>query len=876
MMKKLFFIFFLLSGIGELHAAVFTVTSNGDSDGGTLREAITLANANGTLAKDYIYFNLPGNSLGDITIALQTELPILTSNIVIDGTTQPFSVLGDPNIKISLIRVATNYFNGLRLDNANDIEIYGLSFSNFKSDPLGAIDDKKAGIFLYSSSNVIIGAPNKPNCFGGNYAGVLSPFVIPRAAVQNVKISSNIFGLAENGIGVQSNEIGIDLSFLTNSIIGGDTPEEGNLITSNTKNGIALGGADGNIKISNNVIGLVKTLASTVPSAVANGVYVNGDNCVPIIANNVIGGQAKGIMIDYVNGGFVVSNNKIGTGLLGTENFGNSIGVHVNFCNKGLIGGNATSGNAIANNKTAVLIEISYPISILGNSLYCNNVAVTFKNLPAGKSVTQPRITSITINEVSGTYLPNSKIELFYTDSCPDCQGKTWFATVLTDASGGWSYTGTIAGKVTSMGTNPDGATSTFSKPLIVNQSAVITGVVCGQTTGSIAIDVFDASVFQWYNSANQLVGSSRVLTNVGAGTYYLKAGQLGACDVVSDNFVIDASSNGINDLQKVIANASCGLSNGSITKITVANNLTRTWYNSSGQVVGTADDLINVPAGTYYFKAGSGSCEVVSNNYKVDNINTVYKAKTVEVTPATCNNNNGGINIIGYETEKPDGFEWFDSQGTKVGVAESLANVSAGKYTLVAHGNNGCTNTVGEFEVLKAPLPSIDYTMLQRFVSCDGKTIGTLGIAVNGMTGPYRYKWLDENNSVVSEQLNLTGVVPGVYLLEVTDKYGCTINGQPLNFKDLAGAALNVPNTFTPNGDGINDTWQIKGAMYYPYAEFSLYNRNGSRVFYAKGYNTPFNGTFNGKTLPAGVYYYVIDLKTDCDKLSGSLTIIR
>ncbi|RZJ20346.1 MAG: hypothetical protein EON51_15360, partial [Acinetobacter sp.] len=486
-MKKTILLLFLTLIANHIYAAFFTVTSNADNGTGTLREAITLANDNGVTTKDYIYFNIIASEAKDITIALQTELPILTSNVVIDGTTQPSSFLSNPNIKINIIKAVTTFFSALRLDNANNIEIYGLKFSNFNSDPLGAIEDKKAGIFLYNTSDVIIGAPGKPNCFVGNSAGILSPFVIPRFDIDNIKISSNIFGLAENGLTTNANETGIDISFLRNSVIGGDSEAEGNLITANAKNGIALGGATGNVKISNNVIGLNKSLTNVLPSTKANGIYVNGEGAVPLITHNIISGQLQGVLIDYANGGFVISGNKIGTGPLGTENFGNETGIHVNFCNKGIIGGNTIAdGNNIAYNKTGVLIEIAYPISMLKNSFYCNNTAaVTFKSIPEGKIITQSRIRNITTTNVSGNYLPNSKVELFYTDSCPDCQGKTWFATLPTDANGNWTYNGPVTGKVTSMGTNSDGATSTFSKPLINNSSAAITGVVCGETTGS-------------------------------------------------------------------------------------------------------------------------------------------------------------------------------------------------------------------------------------------------------------------------------------------------------------------------------------------------------------------------------------------------------
>lgn len=875
-MKRIVIFLCLLFHSVLLKAETFIVTSNADSGTGSLRAAIDAANANGIIGTDFINFNLIGSTRTDVSISLTTELPILTSNIVIDGTTQPSALLGNPNIRVAIIRVSSTFFNGLRLDNASLIEIYGLSFSNFKADPLGDVDDKKAGVFLYNSRDIVIGDPLKPNCFSNSYAGILAPFVIPRLDNVNIKISSNIFGLGENGINAQPNDSGIDISFLNNSTIGGDTPLEGNLLGANTRAGIALAGAAEQINVTNNRVGL-NINGTQVVSSAATGIYVNGESAAPLIKNNIVAGQLKGLYVYFANGGFKLEGNAIGTGLLRTENFSNNIGVHIHLCNKGIIGGDLVAqGNKIVYNKTAVFLEIAYPISILKNSFFCNDVAITYKDLPNGKFVTQSRISNITTTLVSGQYLPNSKIELFYTDDCIDCQGKTWFATVLTDGSGNWIYNGPVTGKVTSMGTNTDGATASFSKPLLINESAVITGVICGQTTGSISLDVYDASSFEWYNSANQLISTSRMLTGVGFGTYYLRAGQKGACDVISQKFTISSANNGINDLQKVITNSSCGLANGSITNISVANNLARTWYNSLGQVVSNADNLLNVNAGTYYFKVGTGSCEVVSANYVIGNNVVTFKARTVNQFPETCSNSNGSVNITAYETEKPDRFEWFDEQGNIISTAENLRNQPAGRYKLIAYGNNGCTNTVGEFEILTSQLPTLDYSSFQQYISCDGKTISTSGLMVNGTSAPYTYKWQDDAGNIIATMLNITGVQKGRYTLSVIDKNGCILVGQTIDFNELISSSLELPNAISPNGDGINDYWEIKGVQNYPLGEFSVFSRDGNRVYYSIGYTKPFDGLYNGGMLPIGVYYYVIDLKTDCGVQSGSLTILR
>lgn len=876
-MKKLLILFFLFTVAGQIKAAIFTITSNANAGTGSLREAITLANANGVAATDYIYFNLPGSTLTDVTIALETELPVLTSNLVIDATTQPFSALSNPNIRVSLIRVVTDYFSGLRLDNSSNVEIYGILFSNFKADPLGPIAEKKGGIYLLNTSNAIIGAPNKPNCFSGNYAGILSPFVIPRADVQNIKISSNIFGLSENGLNPTPNESGIDMSFLKNSIIGGDTPEEGNLIASNTRNGIALGGADGEIKIENNTIGLDKN-GTLKPSIAANGIYVNGATSKPFLSKNIIGGQLQGILLDYVNSGFVIAANKIGTGVLGTENWSNGTGIHINFSLSGTIGGsNITDQNQIAYNKLAILIEISYPVSILKNSLYCNETAVSFKNIPVGKEITYSKIGNITALGASGIYLPDARVELFYTDSCPDCEGKIWLATIPTDATGAWAYNGLLTGKITSMGTNADGATSGFSKPVIDDSGVLNPGIFCGETNGSITnLNVYDASVFNWYNASGQLVGTSKDLEHVAAGIYYLKAGQLGACDVTSANYEIKATGKEIDDKNKVISDESCGASNGSIRNITVANHLAKTWYNVAGNVVSNNEDLINVPAGGYYFKAGSGACEVTSPVYPIKNVLKNYNAKDFEIIKASCGLGNGSINIKTYQSDVPVQFSWTDASGNVVGLQEDLVAVFPGTYTLSASDGLSCVGVVGSFTIEEATLPVINFTNLKTFISCDGKTVSISGVDIVGTTQPYTYHWIDENDSVVANDLVFKEIKPGKFQLLVKDRYGCEVSSSVLDLTKLENRILQVPNSITPNGDGVNDTWKIPGVENYPNAEFYVFNRLGNQLFYSKGYAKEFDGTYNGKPLSVGVYYFLIDLKTDCGRISGSLTILK
>jgi gliding motility-associated-like protein len=84
------------------------------------------------------------------------------------------------------------------------------------------------------------------------------------------------------------------------------------------------------------------------------------------------------------------------------------------------------------------------------------------------------------------------------------------------------------------------------------------------------------------------------------------------------------------------------------------------------------------------------------------------------------------------------------------------------------------------------------------------------------------------------------------------------------------------IPNVFTPNGDGVNDRWQIRNLKDYPDCRVEIFNRYGQSVYTSTGYTHEWNGELNGKPLPAGTYYYIINQKTGLKPLSGFVDIVR
>jgi gliding motility-associated-like protein len=137
--------------------------------------------------------------------------------------------------------------------------------------------------------------------------------------------------------------------------------------------------------------------------------------------------------------------------------------------------------------------------------------------------------------------------------------------------------------------------------------------------------------------------------------------------------------------------------------------------------------------------------------------------------------------------------------------------------------------------------------------------------IAPPGMAS---YNWNDQPGTdtyIVDHQQTVT--------LTVKDANGCQAT-QQIQVSDEC-PDIKIPNAFTPNGDGVNDNWNITGLEYDPTALVRVFNRYGQQIYQSKGYGTAWNGEFKGKRLPAGAYYYIVNAKNGSLKFGGEVTII-
>ncbi len=139
------------------------------------------------------------------------------------------------------------------------------------------------------------------------------------------------------------------------------------------------------------------------------------------------------------------------------------------------------------------------------------------------------------------------------------------------------------------------------------------------------------------------------------------------------------------------------------------------------------------------------------------------------------------------------------------------------------------------------------------------------------------QYLWSPSTNLDDPRKLNPTAtpVATTTYTLNVTSLLNC--KGATSSMIVKVFKKVIVPNTFTPNDDGVNDVWNIEALQAYPNAEIRVVNRYGEKVFSVKGSFQNWDGRYKGKPLPAGTYFYWIDLHEAGQKpIVGPINILR
>lgn len=216
--------------------------------------------------------------------------------------------------------------------------------------------------------------------------------------------------------------------------------------------------------------------------------------------------------------------------------------------------------------------------------------------------------------------------------------------------------------------------------------------------------------------------------------------------------------------------------------------------------------------------------------------------------------------------------FEWYNNSRATLGSNRIfLAKpIDTTNYQLIIRDALGCSDSISiSLYVIKPPL--VDAGPNRSIMQ--GNSIALLGSMKGQHSG---FIWSPTIN--ILQQNTLTPLVSPfnstTYSLTGYGLNGCSTVVDTVQVSVFANIA--PPNSFSPNGDGIHDTWLVAGLETYPNSSLSIFNRDGQIVYQAKPYFEGWDGKYNGKDVPIGVYYYIINRGNGEALLSGSIYLIK
>jgi len=201
------------------------------------------------------------------------------------------------------------------------------------------------------------------------------------------------------------------------------------------------------------------------------------------------------------------------------------------------------------------------------------------------------------------------------------------------------------------------------------------------------------------------------------------------------------------------------------------------------------------------------------------------------------------------------DYYRYYWQNGT---MGEFITISQPGTYSLTVTDEVGCTSS---------STISIEYAENPYITGIDASG-GQVVISAMGGTEPYVYSYDGDTWQV----LNVYTLLPSdYYIFTVMDSNYCSVS-----IDAFLDATIDVPNFFTPNGDGFNDTWVISGLYQFPDAVIRIYDRYGKLLYEYVDNGIGWKGIYAGRPLPSDTYWYEIRLSSDRRPITGHVTIKR
>jgi gliding motility-associated-like protein len=288
--------------------------------------------------------------------------------------------------------------------------------------------------------------------------------------------------------------------------------------------------------------------------------------------------------------------------------------------------------------------------------------------------------------------------------------------------------------------------------------------------------------------------------------------------------------------------------------------------WQRNGQNVGVSANALGVVEPGEYSVSMSNNCSKVSARLVVSLLAKVDPPVAASV--GRCGP--GSVDLTASGGHEGN-YRWYNANDEPIAGATgsrlSTPVLSSSTTFYVTNERFGCESKKVAVPVTILPAPQINAGPDQ--VMEDGESVQLQG------SGEGIYQW-SSSATPATIQVAAPLVTPTkttTYTLTVTDRNGCVASDE---MTVVVHKKLFVPNAFTPNNDGVNDTWEITNIESRQDVKMEVFNRWGNKVYESVGYPQPWDGTVEGKELPVNTYFYVISLEGGRQRLTGAVSIVR
>ncbi len=365
----------------------------------------------------------------------------------------------------------------------------------------------------------------------------------------------------------------------------------------------------------------------------------------------------------------------------------------------------------------------------------------------------------------------------------------------------------------------------------------------CGNANGIVTITSTGGTAPVEYSIDNGVTFEpTGAFTDLAAGTYDIVIQDVNGCTVTDQIVLTDQAGATIVDV--IIADATCGNSDGTISITTTGGTAPVEYSIDNGVTFEPAGSFINLPAGTYDIVVQDAN-NCLATDQAIINDLAGPVIDDIPTANSTCGSSDGSIIINASGGTAP--LEYSIDGGITFQTTNTFSGLVSGTYDIVVQDVNGCTAT-DQVTLSDESGPAID-NVVTTDATCGGSD-GSITITASGGTAPLEYS-IDNGLTFQSDGV-FTGIAGGIYDVVVQDANGCIITQQVTVNDQSAPAIDNVASTEPTCGDP-NGTITITSIGGTAPIEYSIDN----------GLTFQTNDNFTG--LAAGTYDIVVQDVNGC-----------